>query len=130
MNASSNPEFPAHSVASAKWKWRLGLLLVVATVAILSAVFLIIRCLAKPPVSASAATPAKTLAVPAGVSADALTILVGSGKQLYYYFGTATPTAADSLHTATPARPIGQVIRVWQQRHKATIFIKDGAEGN
>jgi hypothetical protein len=110
-------------------KWRLGLLLVVAAVMLLPTLFLVISHLAKPPVM-QPALPAKALAAPAGAPAEALTILVGSGRQPYYYFGTATPTAADSLHAATPARPIGQVIRAWQQRHKADIFIKDGADGN
>ncbi|HET9504045.1 MAG TPA: hypothetical protein VFO93_10920 [Hymenobacter sp.] len=112
-----------------KMKWRLGLLLVVAAVALLPTLFLVISHLAKPPVM-QLTQPAKALTAPAGAPAEALTILVGSGRQPYYYFGTATPTAADSLHVATPARPIGQVIRAWQQRHKATIYIKDGAEGN
>jgi hypothetical protein len=110
-------------------KWRLGLLLVVAAVGLLPTLFLVIRYLAKPTVM-QLAMPAKALAAPAGAPAEALTILVGRGKQPYYYFGTATPTVADSLHAATPARPIGQVIRAWQQHHKATVFIKDGAEGN
>jgi biopolymer transport protein ExbD len=110
-------------------KWRLGLLLVVAVVMLLPTLFLGVRHLAKPPVM-QVALPTNALAAPAGAPAEALTILVGSGKQPYYYLGTATPTAADSLHAATPARPIGQVIRAWQQRHKATIFIKDGAQGN
>jgi biopolymer transport protein ExbD len=110
-------------------KWRLGLLLVVAVVALLPTLFMVISHLAKPPVM-QLALPAKALAAPSGAPAEALTILVGRGQQPYYYFGTATPTAADSLHAATPARPIGQVIRAWQQGHKATVFIKDGAEGN
>lgn len=119
------PSPTSRPAVSSKMKWRLGLLLVVAAVMLLPTLFLAIRHLAKPPVL-QLALPAKALAAPA----EALTILVGSGKQPYYYFGTATPTAADSLHAATPAWPIGQVIRAWQQRHKATIFIKDGADGN
>jgi biopolymer transport protein ExbD len=110
-------------------KWRLGLLLVVAAVMLLPTLFLVISHFAKPPVL-QVALPAKALAAPASVPTDALTILVGRGRQPYYYFGTATPTAADSLHATTLARPIGQIIRAWQQHHKATIFIKNGAEGN
>lgn len=124
-----NPSPTSRPAFSSKMKWRLGLLLVVATVMLLPTLFLGIRHLAKPPVM-QVALAANALAVPADASAEALTILVGSGKQPYYYFGTATLTAADSLHAATPARPIGRVIRAWQRRHKATIFIKDGAEGN
>jgi len=125
MHSSPTPR-PA---VSSKMKWRLGLLLIVATVALLPTLFLVIRYFAKPPV-VQVALAAKETAALASEPAEALTILVGSGKQPYYYFGTATPTAADSLHAATPARPIGRVIRAWQQRHKAIIFIKDGAEGN
>ncbi len=110
-------------------KWRLGLLLVVAAVMLLPTLFLVVRRLAKPPMI-QLALPAKILAAPAGAPAEVLTILVGRGQQPYYYFGTATPAATDSLHTATPARPIGQVIRAWQQRHKAAVFIKSDAEGN
>jgi biopolymer transport protein ExbD len=123
------PSPTSRPAVSSKTKWRLGLLLVVAAVMLLPTLFLVIRHLAKPLVL-QLALPAKALAAPAGAPAEALTILVSSGRQPYYYFGTATPTAADSLHAATPARPIGQVIRAWQQRHKATIFIKDGADGN
>ncbi len=110
-------------------KWRLGLLLVVAVVMLLPTLFLVISRFAKPPVL-QVILPAKAIAAPASAPAEALTILVGRSRQPYYYFGTATPTAADSLHAATPARPIGQVIKVWRQRHKATVFIKNGAEGN
>lgn len=125
MNSSPT----SRPAVSSKMKWRLGLLLVVAAVALLPTLFLVINHLAKPTVM-QLALPAKALAAPAGAPAEALTILVGSGKQPYYYFGTATPAAADSLHATTPARPIGLVIRAWQRQHKATVFIKDGAEGN
>lgn len=110
-------------------KWWLGLLLVVAVVMLSPTLFLVISRLAKPPVL-QLVLPAKALAAPAGARAEALTILVGRDRQPYYYFGTATPAVVDSLHAATPARPIEQVIRAWQQRHKATVFIKNGAEGN
>jgi biopolymer transport protein ExbD len=124
-----DPSPTSRPAVSSKTKWRLGLLLVVAAVMLLPTLFLVISHLAKP-AAMQLAQPAKALAAPAGAPTEALTILVGRGRQPYYYFGTATPAAADSLHAATPAQPIGQVIRAWQQRRKANVFIKNGAESN
>lgn len=116
-------------MAFSKTKWRLGLLALVAVVALLPSLFLVITTISKPrvirlPLSAPAANE------PVSSPADALTILLGNGNQLYYYFGEAIPTAADSLHATTPAQPIEQTIKAWQQHHKATIFIKPVAETN
>jgi hypothetical protein len=74
--------------------------------------------------------PSKVTSAPAGTLADALTILVGNGNQLYYYFGATAPTATAGLHATTPAQPIRQVIKTWQQRNKSTIFIKLGEPAN
>ena len=105
-------------------KWRLGLLLVVAVIAFLPMLFMVVSTLTKP-AAMQLTLPAKAPGAPtAGSPADALTILVGDNGHLYYYFGAATPTAAASLHTATPTQPIRQVIKDWQQRSKSTIFIK------
>lgn len=129
MNPSPTPAPQARPAASTKTKWRLGLLAVVAIVALLPALFLLVRTLAKPPVMQVSMT-SKVNAAPAGLPADALTILVGSGDHLYYYVGQATPAAGDSLHAITPAQPIRQVVKAWQQRSKSTIYIKPVAQGN
>jgi biopolymer transport protein ExbD len=116
-------------MASSKIKWRVGLLTLVAVVALLPSLFLVIHTISKPRVlQLSMSAPAAK--EPVGSPAEALTILLGNGNQLYYYFGEATPTAADSLHAATPAQPIRQAIKAWQQHSKATIFIKPVADNN
>jgi biopolymer transport protein ExbD len=116
-------------MAFSKTKWRLGLLALVAVVALLPSLFLVITTISKPRViQLSLSAPAAN--EPVGSPADALTILLGNGNQLYYYFGEAIPTAADSLHATTPVQPIEQTIKAWQQHRKATIFIKPVAESN
>ncbi len=129
MNSAPIPSFRPRPTLSSKMKWRLGLLVAVAIVALLPTLFLVVRTLSKPQ-AMQLSLPAKTLGAPVGVPAEALTILVGSGSQLYYYFGAAAPTAADSLHATTSARPIGPVLKAWQQRRKATVFIKPGEPAN
>jgi biopolymer transport protein ExbD len=116
-------------MAFSKTKWRLGLLALVAVVALLPSLFLVITTISKPRVI-QLSLPAPAASEPVGSPADALTILLGNGNQLYYYFGEATPTATDSLHAITPAQPIQQTIKAWQQHRKATIFIKPVAETN
>jgi biopolymer transport protein ExbD len=116
-------------MASFKTKWRLGLLALVAVVALLPSLFLVITTISKPRVI-QLSLPAPAANEPVGSPADALTILLGNGNQLYYYFGEAIPTAADSLHVTTPAQPIEQTIKAWQQHRKAIIFIKPVAESN
>ena len=129
MKSAPNPIASARPAASFKTKWRLGLLALVAMVVVLPTLFLVIRTIAKPPVL-QLAVPATAANKPVGPPAEALTILLGNGNQLYYYFGEAIPTAADSLHATTPVQPIEQTIKAWQQHHKATIFIKPVAETN
>ena len=115
---------------SSKTKWRLALLAVVAAVVLLPPLFLLVaRAVSKPPVM-QLATSAGTASVPAGAPAEALTILLGNGRQLYYYFGAATPPTVAGLHTVAPGQPLRQVIKAWQQRSRATIFIKPGAPSN
>jgi biopolymer transport protein ExbD len=129
MNPVPTPDSVARSAASSTTKWRLGLLILVAVVVLLPTLFLVIRTIAKPPVM-QLSLPAAVASESAGPPTEALTILLGNGNQLYYYFGEATPTAVASLHTATLAQPIEQTIKAWQQHSKATIFIKPVAEAN
>ena len=118
------------SLISSKTKWRLALLAVVVAVVLLPPLFLLVaRAVSKPPVM-QLATPAGTASAPVGAPADALTILLGNGRQLYYYFGAATPPTAASLHPVASGQPLRQVIKTWQQRSQATIFIKPGAQAN
>ena len=124
MNPTPNPAYQARPAISAKIKWRLGLLAVVAVLLLLPTLFLVLRTASKPQVMQVLAPAGRTTKM-VGAPADALTILVGDGNQLYYYFGKATPTAVVSLHAASPAQPIGQVVKAWQQQHRqATVFIK------
>ena len=116
-------------MAFSKTKWRLGLLALVAVVALLPSLFLVIHTISKPRVL-QLSIPAPAANEPVSSPADALTILLGNGNQLYYYFGEVIPTAADSLHATTPVQPIEQTIKAWQQHRKATIFIKPVAETN
>jgi biopolymer transport protein ExbD len=116
-------------MASSKIKWRIGLLALVAVIALLPSLFLVIHTISKPRVW-QLSMPARAASEPVGAPAEALTILLGNGNQLYYYFGETTPTAADSLHAATLAQPIRQAIKAWQQHSKATIFIKPVADNN
>lgn len=126
MNSSLTPR----PTVSSKMKWRLGLLLAVAAIALLPMLFRMVSTFSKPTVM-QVTLPAKVPGAPTvGVPADALTILIGNDGHLYYYFGAATPTAAASLHATTPAQPIQQVIKEWQQRSKSTIFIKTSAQAN
>ena len=126
MNSSPTPR----PVVSSKTKWRLGLLLVVAVIALLPMLFMVVSTLTKPTVM-QLTLPAKAPGAPTvGAPADALTILIGDDGHLYYYFGAATPAAAASLHAATPTQPIQKVIKEWQQRSKSTIFIKTSAQAN
>ena len=129
MKSAPNPIAPARPAVSFKTKWRLGLLALVAMVVVLPTLFLVIRTIAKPPVL-QLAVPATAANKPVGPPAEALTILLGNGNQLYYYFGEATPMAADSLHATTSGQPIQQVIKAWQRHRQATIFIKPVAETN
>jgi biopolymer transport protein ExbD len=110
-------------------KWRLGLLVVVAAAVFLPTLLLVVRTVSKPRVM-QLSQSAKVMSAPTGARADALTILVGNDNQLYYYFGSATPTAVAGLHATTPAQPIRQVIKTWQQGKKATIFIKIDEQAN
>jgi|GEM_PF-5710896 len=132
MNPTPHPADLARPAVSTKLKWRLGLLAVVAVLLLLPTLFLVVRGLSKPPVmQTQVAAPAGNATALVGAPADALTILLGSGNQRYYYFGKATPTAASGLHAASPAQPIGQVIKAWQQQHRqATIFIKPSPEAD
>ena len=130
MNLSPTPVPQAHPAASTKTKWRLWLLAVVAAIALLPALLLLVRPLAKPPVMQVSTTATKVSNTPAGSPADALTILVGSGNHLYYYVGKATPAAGDSLHAITPSQPIRQVVKAWQQHSKSSIYIKPVAQDN
>jgi biopolymer transport protein ExbD len=98
-------------------------------VVLLPTLFLVVDTVVKPPVM-QLSLPTTAIRELAGSPADALTILLGDGNQLYYYFGEATPTAAASLHVTTPAQPIRQIIKTWQRRSKATIFIKPVAQAN
>jgi biopolymer transport protein ExbD len=125
----SSPPFLTRPATYPKMKWRLGLLVVVAAVVLLPTLLLVVRTISKPQVM-QLSLPAKVTSAPAGALADALTILVENGNQLYYYFGAATPTATAGLHVTTPAQPIRQVIKTWQQRNKSTIFIKLGEPAN
>ncbi len=112
---------------SRKAKWRLGLLAVVGIVVLLPALFLVAGTFAKPQ-EVQLALPAGAASTPVGAPAEALTILLGSGHQLHYYLGTATPTTAADLHTVAPDRPIRQIVQAWQRQHgKATVFIKPTA---
>jgi hypothetical protein len=115
---------------SPKTKWLLGLLAAVGALVLLSPLLLMVaRAVSKPQVM-QVSTPAKAPRAPAGAPAEALTILLGSGRQLYYYFGTATPASAASLRVVAPGPPLRQVIKAWQQQHRATVFIKPGAPDN
>jgi hypothetical protein len=126
MSPVSTPTPPT----SPKTKWRLALLAAVVAVVLLPPLFLrALRAVSKPPVM-QLATPAGTASAPAGAPAEALTILLGNGRQLYYYFGAATPPTAAGLRTVAPGQPLRQVIKTWQQRSQATIFIKPGAPSN
>ena len=129
MNPSPTPAPQDRPVVSTKTKWRLGLLAAVVVLVLLPALFLLVRTLAKPQAMQVLATN-QANAAPAGSPANALTILVGSGNHLYYYAGQATPAAGDSLHAITPAQPLRQVVKAWQQRGESTIYIKPGMQGN
>jgi biopolymer transport protein ExbD len=126
MDSTSTPA----SSTSTKTKWRLALLAAVVAVVLLPPLFMLVaRAVSQPPVM-QVATPVGTASAPVGAPTGALTILLGNGKQLYYYFGAATPPTAAGLHAVAPGQPLRQVIKTWQQRGQATIFIKPVAQSN
>jgi len=130
MRPAPTPASQTRTANSQKTKWRLALLAAVVAVVLLPPLFLrVARAVSKPP-ARQLATPAGEASAPVGAPADALTILLGKGPQLYYYFGAATPTAAARLHAVAPGQPLRQVIKAWQQRSHATIFIKPGTQAN